>query len=128
MNPVIALGSEASATAATGAARAAPPQAAVLGLPDCAAEAACDAVYGAAGFDITVVDPPAAVAALPPPAKPRAPPQADAAPAGAKTSKPTTAASSRADTQKECGRLLQQASLGQDTPDLSRQLSALHCQ
>jgi len=92
---------------------------ALLGAPVCDAGAPCDAAYGAAMFQVDIVDAP--VVADEPKRPVAAPPKRTAASEAARVAKPSS------DNARQCALLLQQASMGQDTPEITRKMAELRC-
>ena len=93
---------------------------ALLGAPVCDAGAApCDAAYGATMFQVDIADAP--VVADEPKRPVAAPPKRAAASEAVRVAKPS------ADNARQCASLLQQASMGQDTPEITRRMAELHC-
>jgi serine/threonine protein kinase len=91
---------------------------AVLGAAVCDAGTACDAGYGAAMFQVSHVEAPGVAEQAKPPAPAKRP---------AATSEAARVAKPAPDNARECARLLQQASMGQDTPEVARKMAALRC-
>jgi len=92
---------------------------AVLGAPICDAGAACDAAYGAAVFEVNVIEAPVAVAE---PTRPPAAPSKRPSAANA-----THVATPSSEHKRQCDQLLQQAAIGGDTAEIGRKLAALNC-
>ena len=91
----------------------------VLGAAVCDAGASCDESYGAAMFQVIHVEVPVAAE------QPRAPaPPSTKRPPAAEPARVAKPASEHA---RECALLLQQASMGQDTPEVARKMTALGC-
>ena len=90
--------------------------AAVLGGAVCDAGTRCDASYGAAMFQVSHIEAPSVAEQTRP-----APPKRPATPEPTRVTKPAP------DNARECALLLQQASMGQDTPEVARKMAALRC-
>ncbi|MEP6873264.1 MAG: serine/threonine-protein kinase [Burkholderiales bacterium] len=91
----------------------------VLGAAVCDAGTSCDDNYGAAMFQVSHVEAPTAAE------RPRAP--APTSPKRPPATEPARVAKPASENARECARLLQQASMGQDTPEVARKMAALGC-